>query len=239
MSHPLTNEQIHRVRRRHFGYRLQLASISVVVLSQPLAQQWVWLTPVEGIGLALVLMGTGTRFSTVGGKAWMYGLGCAAIGMEMLWLLTLFTDTSLALQMTIPHLLIWGLFIGLFMVRSVRSLMLETDVNALVVMGAAANYLLIGYLGGFLLHTLLLWDQNAFVPELVTPSLQPTLHPLRARPAMVLASFASLTTLGTPVARPQALAVTTACLAIALVGQLFVAVLIALILGRFHRRHPM
>jgi hypothetical protein len=239
MSQPLPSEQLDRVRRRHLGYRLQLAAVSVVVLSQPLAQQWVWLTPVEAIGLAMVLMASGTRFSSVGGKAWMYALGCAAIGTETLWLLTLVTDTSLALQVAIPHLLIWGLFIGFFMLRSIRSLILETYVNASVLMGAAANYLLIGYLGGFLLHTLLLWDQNAFVPELVTPSLHPDLHPLRARPAMVLASFASLTTLGTPVARPQALAVTTACLAIAIVGQLFVAVLIALILGRFHRRHPM
>ena len=53
---------------------------------------------------------------------------------------------------------------------------------------------------------------------------------------MVVASFGALTTTGVAIARPGEVLASTGCLAITIVGQLYVAVLIALILGRFHRR---
>lgn len=53
---------------------------------------------------------------------------------------------------------------------------------------------------------------------------------------MVVASFQSLTTTGGPMARPGYLLPSTGSLVITLAGQLYLAVLIALVLGRFHRR---
>lgn len=60
--------------------------------------------------------------------------------------------------------------------------------------------------------------------------------PLHAFPSMVMASFGALTTTGAAIGRPGDVLASTGCLAITIVGQLYVAVLIALILGRFHRR---
>jgi hypothetical protein len=53
---------------------------------------------------------------------------------------------------------------------------------------------------------------------------------------MVMASFGALTTTGADINQPGQVLASTACMAITIVGQLYVAVLIALILGRFHRR---
>jgi hypothetical protein len=58
----------------------------------------------------------------------------------------------------------------------------------------------------------------------------------RVFPSMVVAFFGALTTTGADIARPGEVLASTGCLAITIVGQLYVAVLIALILGRFHRR---
>lgn len=60
---------------------------------------------------------------------------------------------------------------------------------------------------------------------------------MRTFPAMVLASFGSLTTVGNAIVQPRELLGMTGSLVITLLGQLYVAVLIALILGRFHRRN--
>ena len=171
-------------------------------------------------------------------KRLFYGLGIAAIASELLWLLSLATWPGLGQHLSVVHLLIWTVFIGVFLLRKVRALMLEPYVTQAVVMGAASGYLLIGYLGAFLLHSLLLVHPEAFAFSHLMPGLDPAADPLRAFPAMVVASFGALTTTGSDLGRPGQVLASTGCLAITIVGQLYVAVLIALILGRFHRRDP-
>lgn len=233
----LGREDVRRIRLRHRGYRLLLGAVGLVLLIQPLSSQWPLLSPLMGIAMALVMMLFLTRYSPLQARRRMlYRLGIAAIVSELAWLLVLLANTSLALHLAIAHLLVWFLFIGIFLIRKVRVLMLEPYVTLAVLMGAAAGYLLIGYLGGFLLHTLLLWQPQAFDLALVSPGFDPRLHPLHAFPAMVMASFQSLTTTGSAVGRPGYLLFPTGALVITVAGQLYVAVLIALILGRFHHR---
>lgn len=236
-GHRLGREDVRRIRLRHRGYRLILLAICAVLLSQPLARQWPLISPVVAILMALVMMLFLTRYSPLRArKRLFYGLGAAAIVSELAWLFVLVTNASLALHLAILQLLIWGLFIATFLVRGVKTLMMEPYVTLAVVMGAAAGYLLIGYLGGFLLHTLLLWQPEAFDVSLVAPGFDPSLHPLRVFPAMVMASFQSLTTTGGSLARPGFLLPSTGSLVITLVGQMYLAVLLSLVLGRFHRR---
>lgn len=233
----LCREEVRRIRLRHRGYRLLLLGICAVLLIQPFARLWPLITPVVAILMALVMMLFLTRYSPLRArKRLFYGLGIAAIVSELAWLFVLLTDASLAQHLAILHLQVWGLFIATFLLREVKALMLEPYVTLAVVMGAAAGYLLIGYLGAFLLHTLLLWQPEAFDVSQIMPGFDPSLHPLRMFPSMVVASFQSLTTTGGPMARPGYLLPSTGSLVITLAGQLYLAVLIALVLGRFHRR---
>jgi hypothetical protein len=237
MSLPCRRADIAVIRRRHRGYVLLLTSTCLVLLLQPLAGWWPLLNPLAAIGLALVMMLFLTRFSPLRARRRLfYGLGTAAIAMELVWILALATYPALARHLSIPHLLIWVVFIVTFLLRKTRVLMREPYVTLSVVMGAAAGYLLIGYAGGFLLHTLLLWQPSGFDLALLPDGSAHTSDPLRDFPTMVLASFSSLTTLGTTILRPGPLLSTTGGLVITLTGQLYVAVLIGLILGRFHRR---
>lgn len=233
----LRREQIARIRRRHRGYRMLLTTICLALLLQPLAQHWLLLNSLAAIVLALVMMLFLTRYSPLQArKRYFYGLGIAAIASELLWMLGLAIWPSLAIHLASLHLVIWSLFISAFLLRKVLALMLEPYVTQAVVMGAAAGYLLIGYLGAFLLHTLLLWHPAAFDLSQLPAGINPVLMPQRAFPSMVVASFGALTTTGVAIARPGEVLASTGCLAITIVGQLYVAVLIALILGRFHRR---
>ena len=237
MQSGVTREQILRIRLRHRGYNIVLVTISLVLLMQPVAQRWPLLNPLGAITLSLVMMLFLTRYSPLRSrKRLFYGLGIAAIVSELLWLLAMAMHQGLAIHLGIGHLLIWTLFIGVFLLRKVRALMLEPYVTQAVVMGAASGYLLIGYLGAFLLHTLLMWQPAAFSISQLDPGINPVLAPLQAFPAMVMASFGALTTTGADIGRPGSVLASTGCLTITILGQLYVAVLIALILGRFHRR---
>ncbi len=237
MTPRVTRDQIQRIRRRHRGYNIVLVTISLLLLLQPLAQRWPLLNPLGAITLALVMMLFLTRYSPLRArKRLSYGLGIAAIGSELLWLLAMATQQGLAIHLGLFHLLIWTLFIGVFLLRKVRALMLEPYVTQAVVLGAASGYLLIGYLGAFLLHTLLIWQPEAFSLSQLAPGIDPVGAPLHAFPSLVMASFGALTTTGAAIGRPGEVLASTGCLAITIAGQLYVAVLIALILGRFHRR---
>jgi hypothetical protein len=236
-SNGLSRQAIQRIRLRHRGYRLLLLAICTVLLIQPLARRWTLISPLVAILMALMMMLFLTRYSPLQvRKRLLYGLGIGAIISELLWLILLATNSTLALHLVTIHLLIWGLFIATFLLRAAKSLMMEPYVTLAVLMGAAAGYLLIGYLGAFLLHTLLLLQPEAFDLNVVAPGFDPRLHPLEVFPAMVVGSFQSLTTAGPSLARPGGLLASTGCLAITVAGQLYLAVLIALILGRFHHR---
>ena len=236
MRKPLTPEEKQRIRRRHRGYAVQLAVVTLAVLVQPLALNWPLLTSLNSIIMALVMMLMLTRNSAVRPhRRWLYGLGTSAIVVEVIWLVAMVQMPNLAKHLTLMHLLLWALFIGLVIVRKVRSLMLEPYVTVYVLMGACSGYLLIGYAGAFLLHSLMIWHPAAVDPAYLPADINAVADPLKVFPAMVCASFEALTTLSNGVSRPGELGSRISCLAIAIVGQLYVAMLIGLILGRFHQ----
>ena len=239
MTRPFTPEQLQCIRKRHRGYGYLLAVITVVLLIQPLAVDWPLLTSLNAIAVALVMMVFLTRHSPLRlHKRWLYGLGISAIVFEVIWLSSLVKSPELAKHLTVPHLLIWALFISFFLMRKVRTLTIEPYVTMGVLMGAAAGYLLIGYLGAFLLHTLLILQPLAFNLSYLPAHINPITEPLRAFPSMVTASFEALTTVNNSISSSGYLLGHIATLIITILGQLYVAVLIALVLGRFHQRLP-
>jgi hypothetical protein len=233
---PFSWEEKQRIRRRHRGYAYLLVVVAMVVLVQPLALNWPLLTSLNSIIMAMVMMLFLTRNSAVRShKGWLYGLGTSAIIFEVIWLICMVNLPSLARHLTLIHLLLWALFIAFFIVRKVRSLILEPYVTVYVLLGACSGYLLIGYAGAFLLHSLMIWHPGAIDPAYLPAGIDPARQPLQVFPAMVSASFEALTTLSNGVSRSGDLGGRVCCLSIAIVGQLYVAMLIGLILGRFHQ----
>jgi hypothetical protein len=237
MGRSLRRDQIERIRRRHRGYRLLLVTISLLLLLQPVACQWPLLNPLGAIALALVTLLFISRYSLLRTRLWLFaGLGIAGVLSQVLLLLGMTLAPGLTIHLAIGDLIIWSVFLGAVIQRLTRALMREPYVTLAVVMGAAAGYLLIGYLGAFLLHTLLLLHPGDFAIAQLSPGIDPTVQPLQTFPAMVTASFGALTTSGSAIGKPGAVLPASATLAITILGQLYVAVLIALILGRFHHR---
>lgn len=98
--------------------------------------------------------------------------------------------------------------------------------------GAAAGYLLVGFTGGIVLNSLLVLDPTAFHLEAHAHALP---DGVGHAPAMLGAAFASLTTMGSPLLYNGSLTLLSASTGITIVGQLYIAILIAGILGKPRR----
>ena len=152
-----------------------------------------------------------------------------ALGVEVIWQAALVLNPLLAVQLSVIHLLIWLVLMLALLWNLVNALAEEPFFNGNLLMGAAAGYLLVGFTGGIVLNSLLVLDPAAF-------NLPAHGHDLPDgvghAPAMLGAAFASLTTLGSPALKTDSLTSLTAGVAITIVGQLYVAILIAGILGK-------
>ena len=233
----LTREQLARLRHRHLGYRITLVAELTFLLLLPLAQIVPWLLSVMLIVLALVLIIFVSRYSSITKtRPLIYGLGLAALSMEVLWHLTLQVDPPLGRMLTTTHVLVWVLFLLLAIVRKVKSLIREPYVTVSVVLGAASGYLSVGLAGGVLLNALWVLDPSAFNAAAlpVLPGQQSTT--MASAPSLMAASFGLLTTAGTSVLAPASISGQVVANVITISGQLYVAILIAMILGRFHQR---
>ena len=229
--------QLQQLRHRHRGYRISLCSEMLLLLLLPLAHQMPWLLSGLLIGLAVELVVFVSRFSSLKtGRPLIIGLGCLAVLLEVLWHGCLRFAPALGPQMTVPHVVVWTLFLLLAVVRIVKSLIREPYVTVAVVLGAASGYLLVGIAGGVLLTALWVMHPAAFEPSALPPLAVTLGNPLPMAPALMAASFGLLTTVGTGVLSPADVSGQVAAAVITIAGQLYVAILIALILGRFHRR---
>jgi hypothetical protein len=166
----------------------------------------------------------------------IYGLGALAIGLEILWHGALIQAPDLGRMLTVPHVFAWLVFLSVGVFRKVKTLVREPYVTVSVVLGAASGYLLIGLAGGLLLTALWAVQPSAFV--LASLPLVKAGHSidLAVAPALMAASFTMLTTVGTTVLKTSNVAGQVVTTVITILGQLYVAILIALILGRYHRR---
>ncbi len=239
----LTPEQIQRLRHRHQGYLITLAVEVVLLLSLPFAEQWGWLLSLMMVALAVVLMGCLTRYSSLRrGLTAVYTLGSLAIVLEVVWHLMSHLNASLARALTVPHVIVWLLFLTLVLFRKVKSLMREPFVTLPVVMGAAGGYLLVGIAGGLLLTALWVFHPDAFnvaaLPSADAANGQGLLNlgKLSVAPGLMAGAINLLTTVGSDVLNPKDVAAQVSSSVITVTGQLYVAILIALILGRFQQR---
>jgi hypothetical protein len=152
-----------------------------------------------------------------------------ALAVELLWQAALEINPSLAVRLSVLHLVVW---LGLMLVLLwglVNALAEEPVFNSDLLIGAAAGYLLVGFTGGIVLNSLLVLEPGAFnlpghghaLPDGIAHA-----------PTMLGAAFASLTTVGSPVLNTGNLTSLTASVAITIVGQLYVAIMIAGVLGK-------
>jgi hypothetical protein len=133
--------------------------------------------------------------------------------------------------------IVWLVFLSLAVLRKVKTLTREPFVTVSVVMGAASGYLLVGMAGGLLLTALWVLDPAAFeLTSLPAVGSTAALPNVSVAPALMAASFTMLTTIGTTVLKTSHVGGQVVTTVITVVGQLYVAILIALILGRFRWR---
>ena len=232
-----SRDQLQRLRHRHRGYRISLCSEVLLLLLLPLAHQMPWLLSALLIALAVQLMVFVSRFSSLKtGRPLILGLGCLAVLLEFLWHGGLRFAPALGQQLTVLHVVVWTLFLLLAVVRIVKSLIREPYVTVAVVLGAASGYLLVGIAGGVLLTALWVMHPTAFVPSALPQFAVTLASPLPVAPALMAAAFGLLTTVGTGVLSPSDVSGQVVSSVITIAGQLYVAILIALILGRFHHR---
>ncbi len=234
---PFTHEQIQRLRHRHRGYILTLATEVLLILLLPLCQSQVWLLSLLLISLAVVLITTVTRYSPlVSTRPLVYGLGGLAIALEGVWHLALAFDPPLGRIVTVPHVIAWLLFFLLALMRKVKTLVREPFVTLAVVMGATSGYLLVGIAGGVMLVALRVLHPGAFAISALPVLNQHNADAVAMAPALMAAAFEILTTVGSGVLRSASVTGQVITVVITISGQLYIAILIALILGRFHRR---
>jgi hypothetical protein len=229
--------QLQQLRHRHRGYRISLGCEVLLLLLLPLAHQMPWLLSAQLIGLAVALVVFVSRFSVLKtGRPLIIGLGSLAVLFELLWHGALRFHPALGQLLTLPHMVVWTLFLLVAVVRTVKALIREPYVTVAVVLGAASGYLLVGIAGGVLLTALWMMHPTAFDPSALPPFAATLANPVPMAPALMVAAFGLLTTVGTGVLSPSNVSGQVAAAVITIAGQLYVAILIALILGRFHRR---
>jgi hypothetical protein len=105
-----------------------------------------------------------------------------------------------------------------------------------VVLGAASGYLTVGIAGGVLLTAMWVLQPSAFVASALPAMSAGAVASVAVAPALMAASFGLLTTVGTSVLTPSNVTVQVIANVITIAGQLYVAILIALILGRVQKR---
>ena len=158
------------------------------------------------------------------GFAWLL-----ALLIEVIWQIALVFDPALAIQLSVVHLVVWLVLMLQLLWNLINALAVEPLFNGDLLMGAAAGYLLVGFTGGIVLNSLLVLDPAAFNLPAHGHALP---DGIGHAPAMLGAAFASLTTIGSPVLKSGSLTSLTASVGITIVGQLYVAIMIAGVLGK-------
>lgn len=237
-----TQEQVVRLRLRHRGYVIVLITELVFLALLPLATVFPWFLSVMLISMDGILIGLVSRYNrVVRYRQFYYLVGAAAVLMEVVWHLALRLNWGLGQAMTIPHVLIWCVFFLFSVWRMVKTLIREPFVTVAVVMGAASGYSLIGMAGDVMLVATSFLHPAALDTAVLLQGHDPMLlrEPLgmlTLSPALMAASFNLLTTVGSGVLSSGSVVAQVLVTAITVSGQLYVAILIALILGRFHTR---
>ena len=227
----------HRIRSRHLAYRYLMVVELIIIWMIPLWPAFPLISSLSGLLLMAYVLVFMSRFSNIKkGKRLLYLFGIATILAETLCIAS--RDNFLGLHhagleitrhpgFSVIHFCLWLIFFGLLIIRLVKALIREPFVTTSVIMGAGGGYLLLGLLGGVLLNTLYSLEPSAFTG--MSAGTDP-------RAMLTIAAFGYLTSLGSDIVNEQSLLGQAGALTITLWGQLYVAILIALVLGRFHHR---
>ena len=238
-----THEFIRRLRLRHRGYITLLAAQVIFLLLLPVAERYPSFQSFLNIALAGVLLGLVSRYTQIKKlNSVFFGLGIFAITLEVIWRLSLELLPKLGHWLTLLHVLAWILFYFASILRLIKSLVREPFVTVAVVMAAVEGYLLIDVAGGVLLTATLEMHPTAFDFNILTNSdtnniLANTSNAVsHFSPVLMAAAFNLLTTVGSGVVNSGDTISSVVVTIITVSGQLYVAILIALILGRSHSR---
>ena len=163
-------------------------------------------------------------------RLWLAKGWLIAAAVELGWQASLLLSPAVAVQLSVLHMVVWLALLLFVLWALMNALAEEPTFSGSLLMGAAAGYLLIGFTGGIVLNSLLVLDPAAF-------HLAPGIHPqlpagIAHAPQMLGAAFGSLTTLGSTALNPQSLTSVSASVGITIIGQLYVAILIAGVLGK-------
>jgi hypothetical protein len=233
----ITREQFKTLRNRHRGYRIALIYELLILLLLPLAQLFSSLVSVLLVGLAVVLMLFVNRFSGMQRTMpVMNVLGCSAIVLELIWRAALVWNPAVGRVITLPHVLIWLLFLLVVVIRGIRSLIREPFVTLSVLHCAISGYLTLGISGGVMLTAMWVLQPSAFMASALPPDITSGVPGGAVASALFTASFGLLTTIGTVVLNPRNVTVQVLAILITISGQLYIAVLIGLILGRVRKQ---
>ena len=212
----LTRAELSRIRQRHRGYRITLLVQVGILLLLPLTQRLPGLLSFLLCLLAAVLLVFTSRFSPLrSSKRLIFGLGGLAIAVELLWHGTLILAPSLGRWLTLTR---------------------EPIVTTSVVLGAASGYFTLGIAGGILLTALWVLDPSSFNAAVLPPVSAGEPPVLAVAPALMVSAFGVLTAVGSSVLSPASVGAQVVATSLAITGQLYVAILIGLILGRAQRR---
>jgi hypothetical protein len=232
-----SREQLRRIRNRHLGYQITLVAELLLVMLLPLAAAVPWLLAAMLCTMAVVLIVFLSRFSMLERtKPLIYAMGGLAVAMELIWHITLMWAPPLGRALTLPHVVVWSLFLLLEVVRKVKSLMREPFVTTSVVLGAASGYLTLGIAAGVVLTALWVLHPGAFVASALPVAASGEISAVAVAPALMAAAFGMLTTVGSPVIQSADVTGHVVAVLISIAGQLYVAILIGLVLSRVNSR---
>jgi len=227
----------HRIRSRHLAYRYLLVFELLIIWMIPLWPVFPVIESLSGLLLMAYVLVCMSRFSNIKkGRRFLYIFGIASMAVQLLCIVSRMHFLELhpgwlviAVHpgFSVFYFCIWLIFFGIVLIRLVKALIREPFVTTSVIMGAGGGYLLLGLLGGVLLNTLYAIQPLAFT------SIPPNTEP---RAILTLAAFDFLTSMGSNIVNQQVLLGQAGALSITLGGQLYVAILIAMVLGRFHHR---
>jgi len=159
------------------------------------------------------------------------GLGIAALAVAVLWYLT-----PVELRQTgVPVIVLWSLFSLWSAARLIRRLALERTVNAPVLRGALAGYLMLGLAGGLICAALETLVPGSFSNVAFTPQGLDTIEAVWRLNFIQINyfSFVSLTTVGYGDITPQTPPAQMLSVAISITGTFYVAVVMGLLISRF------
>lgn len=194
----------------------RLASLGYLLLAATL---------MRGLGSASDGVAAGCRW-----RGWYRALGLTAFAVWLLW-----TFTPVEMRSTgVPVIVAWTVFGGWSAVLLIQRLAREHRVNASVLKGALAGYLMLGIAAGLLLCGLETIQPDSFRGiDLHGPvdAVNISVWGLNFAQLNYFA-FVSLTTMGYGDVVPSAPAASMACVMIAIAGTFYIAVVMGLLISR-------